>query len=183
MTVKRLVDVDLTDRADGRVPVWVSASSTHEYQDQAGGSAESWETAIAALSGKVHRWKFDEASGDFADAISTLDLTATGSISYSATSPLGDAASFTGGYAESSGLGSIPTGDAERCIVIVWKKTAVGTSSLLPLFSYGANSSRQLYQLYGPLDQRADTDQHHRLGGVRRAGRRRRVAHHRGPTQ
>ncbi len=148
MTTKRLVDVDTTDRSDGRVPVWVASSSTHEYQDQAGGSAESWETAVADLSGKVHRWKFEEASGDFADEISTLDLIANGSISYSAASPIGDAAQFTGGYAESSGLGSIPVGDAARTTLIVWKRNSVTGGSVVPLLSYGANASRQLWELY-----------------------------------
>lgn len=124
----------------------------HNIEDiEGGGGAETWEDVVSDLSGKVHRWKFEEASGNFADSIGSLTLTANGSITYQAASPVGFAASFTGGYAESSGLGSIPTGDAERSIVIVWKKTSEGTvANPFPLFGYGAaGATRQLFQLFG----------------------------------
>lgn len=32
MTTRRLIDVDITDRGDGKVPVWRAASATHEYE-------------------------------------------------------------------------------------------------------------------------------------------------------
>lgn len=115
-----------------------------------GATAETWETVVADLSGKVHRWKFEESSGtNVNDEISTLDLTLTGSVSLVAASPLGNAVSFTGGYAESSGLGSIPVGDTARTVLAVWKKTALGTSANLPIISYGTATTRTMFQLYG----------------------------------
>lgn len=131
---------------DGFLHVKDSAGNVTDPYDITA-TAETWETAIGDLSGKVHRWKFEEASGDFNDEISTLDLVANGSISYSVASPLGNSVSFTGGFAESSGLGSIPTGDAARTVVIVWKKNAVGGGSVVPLFSYGAGGTRTLFEV------------------------------------
>lgn len=31
MTVKKLIEVDITDRGDGKIPAWSAADSTHEY--------------------------------------------------------------------------------------------------------------------------------------------------------
>lgn len=147
--VKRLVDVDITNRSDGRVPVWDDTSNTHIYEDQGGGAAESWETVVADLTGKVHRWTFEEASGDIIDQISTLDLTVSGAATYAAASPLGDAVSFTGGFAEAAGMGSIPVGDAARTMLAVWKKNAAGTLTILPILAYGnTTNTEQLFQLY-----------------------------------
>lgn len=39
MTNKRIIDVDTTDRADGKVPVWDTASSTHVYVSASGSVA------------------------------------------------------------------------------------------------------------------------------------------------
>lgn len=39
MTERRLAEVDLTDRSDGRALIWRDASSTHEYEDLASGLA------------------------------------------------------------------------------------------------------------------------------------------------
>lgn len=36
---KRLLDADITDRADGKVPIWDAAGGTHIYVDPAGGAA------------------------------------------------------------------------------------------------------------------------------------------------
>lgn len=33
MTIRRLLDADITDRADGRTPVWSAADGTHVYED------------------------------------------------------------------------------------------------------------------------------------------------------
>lgn len=35
MTERRIIDVDLTDRADGKVPIWDTAAGTHLYGDPA----------------------------------------------------------------------------------------------------------------------------------------------------
>lgn len=37
--VKRMIDADISDRADGKVPVWDAASGTHVYQPVAGASS------------------------------------------------------------------------------------------------------------------------------------------------
>lgn len=139
----------LANGSNGQVLTSAGGTSAPTWETPSAGSAETWEDAVADLSGKVHRWKFEEASGDFADSIASLTLVANGSISYQAASPLGYAASFTGGFAESSGVGSIPTGDNPRTILIVWKKTAVSAvSGIFPLFSYGAATTRALFQVY-----------------------------------
>lgn len=123
----------------------------HSWATIAGSAgAEAWEDVVADLSGKVHRWKFEEASGGSVnDEISTLDLTLTGSVAYSVASPLGNGVSFTGGYGETSGLGSIPVGDAVRTVIAVWKQTTQAViSANFPIFSYGANLTRQLFQIF-----------------------------------
>jgi hypothetical protein len=38
MTERRMIDVDITDRADGKVPAWDSSDSTHKYIDPVDGS-------------------------------------------------------------------------------------------------------------------------------------------------
>ena len=42
----RLIDVDITDRADGKVPVWDAATSTHVYDDPSAGSGYSEGTSF-----------------------------------------------------------------------------------------------------------------------------------------
>lgn len=37
MTTRRIIDADITDRADGKVPVWDVGSSTHIYEDRLSG--------------------------------------------------------------------------------------------------------------------------------------------------
>lgn len=36
MTQRRVIDVDITDRADGKVPIWDSGSNTHVYEAPSG---------------------------------------------------------------------------------------------------------------------------------------------------
>ncbi len=47
MTNKRIIDVDTTDRADGKVPVWDTASGTHVYVSASGSVAADtlWDAA------------------------------------------------------------------------------------------------------------------------------------------
>lgn len=40
MTQRRIIDVDITDRADGKVPVWSTAGGTHVYDDPVAGGGE-----------------------------------------------------------------------------------------------------------------------------------------------
>jgi hypothetical protein len=106
---------------------------------------ETWEDVMTALSGNlVHRWKFEEASGNFADSVASLDLTAAGSPTYQVASPLGYAATMSTAQAASGGVGSLPTGSSDRTLIAVFK---VGvTNSHTEVFSYGATSTRQWQQ-------------------------------------
>lgn len=53
--VKRLVDVDITDRDDGRLLVWSDADSTHVYEDPAAGTFDPdylpWRIEVVPVAG------------------------------------------------------------------------------------------------------------------------------------
>ncbi len=126
----------LTVNAGATAPAWAVP-----------GSLPTYDAYISAISGLVQRWKFNEASGNFADSVGSLALTASGSISYQQTDPFGntDAARFNTGSASSSGLGSIPTGGNLRTFVALLKSgmtggtksvLAYGTASTLAFFMY-----------------------------------------------
>ena len=87
----------------------------------------------------MHRWKFNEASGNFADSVDSLALTASGTINYQQTDPFGaaDAAQLATGQALASGMGSIPVGSAARTIVALVKVTPPMTQSQSTVFGYG----------------------------------------------
>lgn len=130
------------DNTDPKRPV-VSATGG------GGGSTETWEDVVAALTGKVHRWKWDDASGaTVADAIGALPLTLSGTYTRAAPGLFGAASATTFGAsakAVSSGLGSIPTGNAARCLIVLYRSTAASNVGQT-LFSYGpASSTRQWF--------------------------------------
>lgn len=130
----------LTISASTHVPVWAAPAAP---------AASSYETVITGMSGLVHRWKFEEASSNFADSVGALTLTVSGSaFTYSvAGGPVsGASGSVTFGAtstATTSGAGSIPTGANARTIVLVAKGT--GSTTKECLWSYGALSSRNWF--------------------------------------
>lgn len=109
-----------------------------------GGSFSSYQTLISAMSGLVHRWKFEEASGNFADSVGSLTLTKSGTITYSVSGgPVsGASGSVTigaSGQGVSSGLGSIPVAGTARTFVVIYKGKS--SSSRQALLSYGTSGS------------------------------------------
>lgn len=114
-----------------------------------GGSTETWEDVVTALTGKVHRWKFDDASGSTVDdSVGSLDLTLSGTYTRAVNGLLGTGTATTFGAsakAVSSGLGSIPTGGNARCIIVLHKSTAASNTKQC-LISYGpTGSTRQWF--------------------------------------
>lgn len=110
----------------------------------AGSGAEAWETVMASLSGKVHRWTFEEASGLPQDSVGTLHATSGGgTITRSLSSPLGNAMRFTAALA-TTGIGSAPTGASPRTVVMAVRSTA-NDKSLRELFAYGTGATRQWF--------------------------------------
>jgi hypothetical protein len=104
-----------------------------------------YDGAVSSLSGLVHRWKFEEASGNFADSVGSLTLTASGAFTYSVSGgPVsGAAGSVTfgaSGKGTSSGLGSIPVGGTARTILLVYK--GVNATAKACYFSYGTAVTR-----------------------------------------
>jgi hypothetical protein len=127
----------------------VNAANTTLTAYRAGsGSQPSWEAVVAALSGKVHRWKFEETSGtNINDEIGSLDLTISSTHTLAQASPLGNAILFTSpGQAVSSGLGSIPVGANPRTILAVWRTSAAATG-FKQICTYGAQVTRQYFRL------------------------------------
>lgn len=53
MTERRMIDADITDRADGKVPVWDAATATHIYETIAAGDLPGHEYDYAELTGAV----------------------------------------------------------------------------------------------------------------------------------
>jgi hypothetical protein len=106
------------------------------------GTMPSFDAVIGGISGLVHRWKFTETSGNFADSVGSLTLTAAGTFTYNTGSPRIGGAVLLGASATatSSGLGSIPTGNNPRCIVAVFKPTDTTQQAL---FGYGAAATDQ----------------------------------------
>lgn len=104
-----------------------------------------WDAAVSAEIGSalVHRWKFDETSGtSVADSIGSLTLTLSGTVTRNVASKTGVATTFgASAYAVSSGLGSLPTGNASRCFIVIYRTSADTTQQTL--VSYGAQSTRQ----------------------------------------
>lgn len=100
-----------------------SASTTATLYD--------YDTIVGNLTGLVHRWKFDEASGNFADSVGSLTLAASGSVSYHQAGPLGATSATklaSGAHATSSGLGSIPTGAGAATFVAVFRTDGVNVT-------------------------------------------------------
>ena len=46
MTARRMIDVDVTDRADGKVPIWDTAAGTHLYGDPSSVALGAWTTHV-----------------------------------------------------------------------------------------------------------------------------------------
>lgn len=116
------------------------------------GSFSSYDTLIAAMSGIVHRWKFEDASGNFADSVGSLTLTKSGTVTYSVSGgPVsGASGSVTigaSGQGVTSGLGSIPVANTARTFVLVFKGKS--SASKQTLLSYGTSgSTRQWWTAY-----------------------------------
>ncbi len=107
--------------------------------------ANPWEAEIA-LRAPVHRWKFNEASGSsVADSVGSLNLTMSGTYTRAAAGPFGagGATTFTSAAeAVSSGLGSIPTGTADKTIVVLFRTTSLTSMALC---GYGNNAALELF--------------------------------------
>jgi len=151
-SIEDLDDALLPAGADGQVLVTDSSLAPgFGWVNIAEGSTtfETYDQAMAAISGKVHRWKFDEASGDFADSVGSLTLVASGSITYQQAGPLGTTnvakfASAARGAAAS--MGSAPTGNAARSHAILFKTDGVLTTGPKAICGWGTGSLRALWQ-------------------------------------
>lgn len=121
------------------------AVTTIEGGSGGGGSAETYDAAAsAALTGIVHRWKFDDASGTtVADSVGSLPLTMSGTYTRHTASLLGFGTTFgASAAATSTGLGSIPVGTADRCLIHLFRSTVAGQAALS---YYGAQSTRNYF--------------------------------------
>lgn len=120
--------------------------------------AESYSNVIDNLTGKVHRWKFDDISGSTVeDSVGSLDLTMSGTYSRGVSSPTGLCTNFgSGSTAVSSGSGSLPTGAAERTIVSLIRSDATASESVV--CGYGSAGTRTIYGLEMNVASTAGTD-------------------------
>lgn len=130
-----------------------------QYGGGGGSAFTSYDTLVGNIASVVHRWKFEEASGNLLDSVGNLilqpTLTGTGSITYGVASPLGNGITFVPGTGVShltiaSGTNNIPTVAAARTIIAVYKAAggaAFNANSCL--WAYGTTgSTRQLFNLY-----------------------------------
>lgn len=121
------------------------ASGVPSWEASAAG-AESWETVMTDLSATlVHRWLFDEASGNFVDEVASLALVPSGSPTYQQSSPISSFSTrfASGAIADTASMGSIPVGASVRTIVAVYKGDE--TSSQQCVYSYGTNGTARLW--------------------------------------
>lgn len=138
----------------GRVPVGpngyvATADSTKpfgwDWEPSGGGTIETYDAAVtAALTGIVHRWKFDDASGaTVADSVGSLPLTLSGTYTRHTASPTGFGTTITAtGGAASSGPGSIPIGANDRCIIMLYRSASTASQDLTSL---GTGATRQAF--------------------------------------
>lgn len=105
---------------------------------------DDYDSYISALLGLVHRWKFNLPSGTTVeDVVGSLDLTLSGTHTLSVAGLLGagEAVRFAStGKADSSGLGSIPTGAGDRTIVMLVRTNETQTGKMA-LHSYGTSGA------------------------------------------
>jgi hypothetical protein len=95
-----------------------------------------WEEAVAAIPGKVHRYKFDEDSGFPQDSIGTLHVTSGGgTITRQLKSPVGYAMGMTAAMA-TTGLTNMPLAGNWRMVAAVLRTPTIHTSHKQVL-SYG----------------------------------------------
>jgi hypothetical protein len=118
-----------------------------------------YDAAVTAINTNlVHRWKFQESSGDFADSVGSLTLAATGTFIYGVPGPIDSAVAFqASAKGLSTGLGSIPTGSGQRTVVVVYKPTK-GTNPKQALCSYGTTGSTRQYFVMSINDAVVDTE-------------------------
>lgn len=134
-------------KSDGLYVVDDAGSVTGPLVDaSATPGAEGWEEVMTDLTANlVHRWLFDEASGNFVDEVASLALVPSGSPTYQQTSPISSfSARFaSGAIADTASMGSIPVGAAARTIVAVYK--ADEASGQQTMYSYGTNGTANLW--------------------------------------
>lgn len=118
-----------------------------------GGGTVSYDSLISGMSGLVHRWKFEEASGNFIDAVGSLTLAASGTFTYGVTGgpvsgSVGSIQFGSGAVGITSGLGSIPVGNAARSFILVFQGPGTDYTSKQNLLCYGAPSTRQWWSSF-----------------------------------
>lgn len=93
--------------------------------------AETFEVVVADLISRgilKHYWPIDEGQGlTLGDQAGSLDLTLSGAHTWMSDPSLGNYLSFSGGRAESQGLGNLPVGTSARCVFVVFRSTNVAT--------------------------------------------------------
>lgn len=121
-------------------PVWGPPPSS-----SGGGTVETYADAVTALPGRVHRWSFEEASGNsVADAVGGLPITLSGSFTRAVGGLNGTATRFNNASGATAGLGSIPVGGAERCFIVVFR-TLADTTAKETFFVYGSPTTRAFF--------------------------------------
>lgn len=134
-----------------------STNTTLTAYRAGGASTTTFASYLAGLSGLVHRWKFEEASGNFADSVGSLTLTASGTLTYSQTGLNGNCVLFGAtGRGVSTGLGSVPVGATARTIVTVFKTNGVQTGKMCAN-SYGATGTARFWWMGGVNESSAWT--------------------------
>jgi len=135
-------DLDATSTEHGLLPKLSGNASDYldgsgAWSTPAGGGGGDWETVVAGINGKVHRWKFDESSGYPQDSIGSLHMTTGGgTITRQVASPLGDGMTMTA-VMNGSGNGNAPMSNSTRSIVAVFRDPTASTGTHLALVEYG----------------------------------------------
>jgi hypothetical protein len=137
------------DTADHKLKRVDSTGTVTVVEGGGTSSTEDYDTAMAALSGKVHRWKFEETSGaTIADSIGSLTLTLNGTAgtnyNRNITGPtgLGLATQLISAKADSASIGSVPVGAADRTVVAIMRTSS--QTRQFP-FAYGTAAAYQLF--------------------------------------
>lgn len=97
-----------------------------------------YDEVMNSLSGKVHRWKFDESTGYPQDSVGTLHMSAGTVTTRGMASPLGMAMQLNG--TNGTGNGNAPMGNNERTFVGVWKSETY-TNGARDILNYGPTGS------------------------------------------
>ncbi len=154
---------DMTRGYDGTTAVAHTTTPTVKHvviAEDVSSLRETYLDAVGAYS-VVHRYDFDEASGDVLDKVGVIDLVVSGGVTREVASLVGTSALLldgADGRAVASAIGNMPVGNTDRTIIVIYKRETKPTAQATFL-SYGTWAATRQYwgmAYHGASDNRVN---------------------------